>query len=102
MRELTEGEVAAMRAYRSDAELGRKVRELLASEEPPEGLVRHMHGDGFPSMPAGKAWSWFRQQLLGDELSEAAENRKIQEDMNRVGLAGSLATGGAVGEDDGR
>lgn len=72
-----------------DGELGKKVRELLASEEPPEALREALDAGaeylsaGQLFAGAGAAWAWFRKQLLGPG-------------------PGSLATGGATGEGDGR
>lgn len=55
---------AAVAGIRADAQLGRKVRALLASEEPPEDL-RNAIIDGDLGNPEYPAWSWFREQLLG-------------------------------------
>lgn len=55
---------AAVAGIRADAQLGRKVRELLASEDPPEDL-RNAIIDGDLGNPEYPAWSWFREQLLG-------------------------------------
>ena len=53
------------------AALGGKAEALLASEEPPEGLARSMATFSAGRLSehdkesALRAWSWFREQLLG-------------------------------------
>ena len=71
--------------------LGRRTEELLASEEPPEGL-RNAIIDGELGNPEPPAWSWLRERLLGGE--PPAENRRIRKSMDHLGLGGSLPTGG--------
>ena len=85
--------------------LGRRTEELLASEEPPEGLVTLFRETvSFPSFGislqrrqesyADRVMAWLRERLLVGESPEAAENRRIRKSMDHLGLGGSLPTGG--------
>lgn len=48
----------------ADAQLGRRVRELLACEEPPREFLHHVYEA--PGEYTAAAWTWTRRELLGD------------------------------------
>lgn len=84
-RILTPAEAQALFA---DADLGRRVREMLAGEDPPPSAYTS-------PLPL---WHWLRRELLGKESTlRTYPWGEVPNDVAEQ-APGSLATGGATGE----